>query len=99
MSERDELAGIVYKARWVDGIKDVNLMTDAAIADKIIAAGYRKPQPPTAESVDAAAQAVYAITPSSQTIAWELLPRIVQHEFRTIALTAINAANMIEVES
>lgn len=43
-AERDELADIVYKARWVDGIKDINMMTDSAIADAILAAGYTKPQ-------------------------------------------------------
>jgi hypothetical protein len=44
MSARDELAKVVYKARWVDGIKDVGLTTDSAIADAILAAGYRKPK-------------------------------------------------------
>ena len=54
MSGRDELAAVVYKARWVDGIKDVNLMTDSALADAILAAGYRKPRTiTTAEELDA----------------------------------------------
>lgn len=57
MSAADELAAVVYKARWVDGIKDVNLMTDSALADAILAAGYRKPRTiTTAEELDALAE-------------------------------------------
>jgi len=41
-TERDELIAAIYKARWVDGIKDITVATDAAIADTIIAAGFGK---------------------------------------------------------
>lgn len=42
--------------------------------------------------IDDAARAVYEKTPTSTKLKWELLPSIVQHEVREVALTAINVA-------
>ena len=54
MNARDELAEVIYKARWVDGIKDVTIAADAGIANAILAAGYSKPRTiTTAEELDA----------------------------------------------
>jgi hypothetical protein len=44
------------------------------------------------ETVDKAAQAVYARTKTGGTIRWELLPRDVQEEIRSVARTAITVA-------
>jgi len=86
-----ELHNIIYPAvKPYGGTGLVGASSEAS--RQILAAGYRKPHPPTTEAIDAAAQAVYAKTQPSASIAWELLPRIVQHEIREVALTAINAA-------
>ena len=54
MNARDELAEVIYKARWVDGIKDVTIAADAGIADAILAAGYSKTRTiTTVEELDA----------------------------------------------
>lgn len=44
------------------------------------------------ETVDRAAQAVYANTKTGGMIRWELLPRNVQDEIRSVARTAITVA-------
>lgn len=36
----DGLEEIIYKARWVDGIKDLGMSSDAAIAQAIRDAGF-----------------------------------------------------------
>lgn len=33
---REQLIDVIYTARWVDGIHDIGLTTDAAIADAIL---------------------------------------------------------------
>jgi hypothetical protein len=86
MNDRDELARVI---RWncIATISDT-AARDAAAA--VLAAGYRKPKPPTTEAIESAAHAIYAKTRAGTQIAWDLLPRIVQHEIREMALTAIN---------
>jgi hypothetical protein len=49
-------------------------------------------KPTFEETVDKAAQAVYARTKTGGTIRWELLPRNVQDEVRSVARTAITVA-------
>jgi hypothetical protein len=49
-------------------------------------------KPTFEETVDKAAQAVYDRTPTGGSIRWELLPRNVQDEIRTVARTAITVA-------
>lgn len=49
-------------------------------------------KPTFEETVDKAAQAVYANTSTAQKVRWELLPRNVQKEMRDIARTAITVA-------
>lgn len=44
------------------------------------------------ETVDKAAQAVYAKTKTAGTVEWGLLPRNVQDEIRSVARTAITVA-------
>jgi len=59
MNATDELAEVIYKARWVDGIKDVTVAADAGIANAILAAGYSKPRTiTTAAELDALAEGV-----------------------------------------
>lgn len=54
MKALDELAAVIYKARWVDGIKDASHISDAALAETIHAAGWRKPRTiTTTDEVDA----------------------------------------------
>lgn len=49
-------------------------------------------KPTFEETVDKAARAVYARTPSSETILFDLLPNNVQDDIREIAKTAITVA-------
>jgi hypothetical protein len=44
------------------------------------------------ETVDKAAQAIYAKTSTGQNVQWDLLPRNVQNEIRNVARTAITVA-------
>jgi len=44
------------------------------------------------ETVDKAAQAIYAKTPTAAKVKWDLLPRNVQQEIREVAKTAITVA-------
>ena len=34
--DRSELIAVIYRARWVDGIRNLSMATDSAIADAII---------------------------------------------------------------
>jgi hypothetical protein len=49
-------------------------------------------KPTFEETVDKAAQAVYAKTPTAGAVQWDLLPRNVQKEIRDVARTAITVA-------
>ena len=49
-------------------------------------------KPTFEETVDKAAQAVYAKTKTASKVKWELLPRNVQKEIRDLARTAITVA-------
>lgn len=49
-------------------------------------------KPTFAETVDKAAQAIYANTKTAGKVQWGLLPRNVQKEMRDIARTAITVA-------
>lgn len=45
MSTRlEKMTAVIYKARWVDGIKDGELVTDEAIAKAVLEAGFVIPQ-------------------------------------------------------
>jgi hypothetical protein len=40
MTEQERLEKVLYKARWIDGVKDGNLASDKAIAEAILNAGF-----------------------------------------------------------
>lgn len=44
MTEQGELEALIYRARWVDGIKDSAIISDKGLAEVILAAGYRRPR-------------------------------------------------------
>lgn len=44
MNEIVELTEVIYKARWVDGIKDAEMISDKGLAKALVADGYRKPR-------------------------------------------------------
>jgi len=68
MNAPDELAEVIYKARWVDGIKDVTVAADAGIANAILAAGYSKPRTiTTVEELDALPYGSVVLDASSAT--------------------------------
>jgi len=54
MNARDELAEVIYKARWVDAVENAEMATDAKMAETILAAGWVKPRTiTTVEELDA----------------------------------------------
>lgn len=64
MTARDELAALLYNARWVDGIKDGALVSDAGLAEKILADGYARHRTiTTTAEVDALPDMSIAMTP------------------------------------
>jgi len=63
MNATDELAEVIYKARWVDGIKDVTVAADAGIANAILAAGYSKPRTITTEEAETLNDGAVILTP------------------------------------
>lgn len=44
MTERGELEALIYRARWVDGIKDAAIISDQGLSEVILDDGYRKPR-------------------------------------------------------
>jgi hypothetical protein len=43
----EKLADIIRTARWVDGMKNAGVVTDAALANRILEAGFTAPDPGT----------------------------------------------------
>lgn len=40
MNQKDALQKVIYKARWVDGIKNAEIVTDESLAEEILKAGF-----------------------------------------------------------
>lgn len=42
MSQKEDLQKVIYQARWVDGIKNAEIVTDQGLTDAILNAGFRR---------------------------------------------------------
>lgn len=40
MTELERLQKIIYRARWIDGIKDASMITDEALAKAVLEGGF-----------------------------------------------------------
>lgn len=40
MTELERLQKIIYRARWIDGVKSGQICSDKALAESILAAGF-----------------------------------------------------------